>query len=126
MEKLKEALGKVSKWIWLVVAGVVIAFVAWKKHVLDEMEKHNKQGEQEIKDNAASVLVKETEKVDAQTKTQVAEVQKEKEVKKTQAAEEAKKTADVLKKGSSADLKKEAEATLGVKEKKKGGRPKKK
>ena len=124
METVKETLGKVGKWVWLVIAGVVIAFVAWKKHVQDEMAKHNAVEEQQIKDNAQTTLTVETGKVEVEKQKDLQQVDADKKQKEAELEAQKKAKVTKLKKGSSDELKKEAAKVLGVKEKKKG-RPKK-
>lgn len=124
METVKNVLGKVSKWVWLVLAGVVIAFVAWKKHVEAEMSKHGVTQEEDIKQDAAVKLEKEIAKVEVEKVEKIEKVESEKKEKEVKLESEKKEKTDKLKKSSTEELKKEAAKTLGVKEKKKG-RPKK-
>ena len=114
--------------IGIVIAGLVVAAAAWRKHVQDELATvEQKAKEQALKDEAAAKLAEETAKLEAEKKAKEAEIEAEsaKKVVEIMAKETEKK--EQLKKLAKEDkekFKKEVESKLGVKEKKKG-RPKK-
>jgi colicin import membrane protein len=132
MEKVKELskelIVKIKVMIGIVIAGLVVAAAAWRKHVQDELATvEQKAKEQALKDEAAAKLAEETAKLEAEKKAKEAEIEAEsaKKVVEIMAKETEKK--EELKKLAKEDkqkFKKEVESKLGVKEKKKG-RPKK-
>lgn len=128
MEKVKQIMAAVKKWVWVAVAGLLIAAAAWKKHMEDAMA-NQEQAEKEAKvvEDAAKKLADEKAKLEAEQKAK--EVLLEEEKKKQL---EAVKAAGLIKKEELTELskkdkekfKKEVADKLGVSEKKKG-RPKK-
>lgn len=128
MEKLKALFLKIKKWIWLAIAGVVIAFVAWKKHLQSETNSDLVAKEEEIKNKAAEKLVKETTKLEEEKKKELNKIEEEKKKKESElAAQELKEKIRLTKlaKENREEFKKEVAKKTGVAEKKKG-RPKKK
>lgn len=128
LEKCKQVLLNTKKWVWVLVAGIVIAFVAWKKHLADEIAGvHEAKKEEEIKQQGKKKLEEETAKIDAEKAKKTEEAEKEKtkkeaEIKATELKEKVR--LNKLAKQNTEEFKKEVTKKLGVGEKKKG-RPKK-
>jgi len=128
MEKIKQIMATVKKWVWVAVAGLLIAAAAWKKHMDDAMANQG-QAEKEAKviEDAAKKLADEKVKLEAEQKAKEAalEEDKKKQLEAAKAAESAKKEElTELSKKDKEKFKKEVADKLGVGEKKKG-RPKK-
>lgn len=128
MEKIKQILTSVKKWIWAVVVGVVIAIVAWKHHVTKEVKGETTEDkEAQAKQAAEAKKKEELAKIEAQKQAKQAELDAEMKaaLEATKAAEEKKKAElQALAKADKEKFKKEITSKLGIKEKKKG-RPKK-
>lgn len=128
MPKIKEVLTMIKKWVWVVIAGVVVGAAAWKAHIDAELGKQDQvEKENKLKAEAAAKLAEETAKIEAEKKVKEAAIEAEKtakleEVKKQQV--EQKKGLEELSKKDKEKFKKEVADKLGVGEKKKG-RPKK-
>lgn len=128
VEKLKEVLASLKKWVWVAIAGIVIAAVAWRAHVVNELQNAKQtEDEQKVKNDAAAKLAETEEKIEKEKKEKVVAIELEKEEKlkniKKEEKEEKKKLEELSKKNKD-KFKKTVEEKLGVKEKKKG-RPKK-
>lgn len=129
METVKKLLGetvvKIKMIVGLVLAGLVVAAVAWKNHVqagLDGTEQ--KQKEEQVKLDAAKKLAEETAKLEADAAAKKAALEAEEAAKKVDLEKSVKEKEEKLKKADSKEVKKEVQNVLGLKEKKKG-RPKK-
>jgi hypothetical protein len=127
-EMLKETVVKIKIMIGIVIAGLVVAAAAWRKHVQDELATvEQKAKEESVKEEAAKKLAEETAKLEEEKKVKEAAIEAEstKKVEEIMVKEAEKK--EELKKLAKEDkdkFKKEVADKLGVKEKKKG-RPKK-
>lgn len=129
MEALKTLLGeffmKIKLLVGLLVAGLAVGAVAWREHVkagLSEVDQKAK--EDAAKEEAAKKLAEEKAKLEAEAAAKKAELELEEVKKKAEVETASKQKTEKLKKADSKEVKKEAEAVLGLKEKKKG-RPKK-
>lgn len=129
MEKIKTFLSQFKKWIWAVVAGVVIAFVAWKHHVKSEVKGETTEDkEAKAKQEAHSKQKEQLAKLEEEQKAKQAALDTEmkKALEAAKLVEELKKAElETLAKQNKEKFKSEITNKLGVKEKKKG-RPKKK
>jgi hypothetical protein len=131
MDKLKELLLKSKKWLLVVLAGAVIAFIAWKKHLESEISDKDKETAMKdaaLKEEASKRLAEEAAKLEEQKKLELAKIEDEKKKKESSIkAEEIKEKVRLAKlaKENKEDFKKEVAEKTGVAEKKKG-RPKKK
>ena len=128
LEMVKKMMLTIKKWVWVLIAGVVIGAVAWRSHVVKEMgDKEQLEKENKVKEEAAAKLAEETAKIEAERKAKEAQIEadarkKEEEIKAKEVEE--KKRLEELAKKDKEKFKKEVADKLGVKEKKKG-RPKK-
>ena len=126
--KIKEVLAMAKKWVWVAIAGLLVAAAAWKKHMDDAManqEQANKEAA--LAESAAKKLADEKAKLEAEQKAKEAalEEEKKKQLEAAKAAEAVKKQElTELSKKDKEKFKKEVADKLGVGEKKKG-RPKK-
>ena len=130
MEKVKELskelIVKIKVMIGIVIAGLVVAAAAWRKHVQDELATvEQKAKEQAIKDEAAAKLAAETAKLEEQKKAEQAKIEAESKQKQAELDAKKEKDSEKLKKADSSEVKKAAAESLGLKEVKKKGRPKK-
>jgi hypothetical protein len=129
MEKLKELskelIVKIKLIIGIVIAGLVVGAVAWRKHVQDELAKQDQEKELKIQQEALVKLVAEKAKLDEEKKTEQAKIETEAKEKQVKLDEEKKVEENKLKKADNATVKKAAAEALGLKEGKKKGRPKK-
>lgn len=128
VEKLKEIFASLKKWVWVAIAGVVIAAIAWRAHVVNELQNAKQaQDEQKVKNDATTKLVEAEAKIEKEKKEKevVIELEKNEKLKNIKKEEkEQKKKLEELSKKNKDKFKKTVEEKLGVKEKKKG-RPKK-
>lgn len=130
MTKIKEFWNKFKVWVGLFAAGVLVSFLVLRRHVGDGMQQHRKQqlDEQNAKETAQKKLQEETAKLEAQKQEEEKKAQEEKTQKLKQAVEKAKLEKERLKSLEKRDQQGfiiEMEKELGVKQKKKKGRPKK-
>jgi len=128
MSKIKEVLAMVKKWVWVVIAGIVVGAAAWKAHIDAELGKQDQvEKENKLKEQADTKLAEETAKIEAEKKLKEAQIEAEKTAKLEEAKKEeaeSKKKLEELSKKDKEKFKKEVADKLGVAEKKKG-RPKK-
>ena len=127
-EKVKQIMAIIKKWVWVVIAGIVVGAVAWKAHIDAELGKQEQADkEKKVKEEAEAKLAEETAKLEAEKKVKEAQIEaeakKNEEAIKASEAENKKKLEELAKKDK-VKFKKEVEDKLGIKEKKKG-RPKK-
>lgn len=126
-ELLKETVVKIKVMIGLILAGLIVGAMAWRKHVQEGLATVEQKAKEElVKEEAAKKLAEETAKIDAEKKEKEKAIEAEstKKVEEIMVKEVAKK--EELKKLAKEDkekFKKEVADKLGVKEKKKG-RPK--
>ena len=129
MEQIKKLLGetvvKLKIIIGIVLAGLIVGVAAWRKHVQDEWAKQDKEKEIEIVNNAGQKLDDGKKKIDEDKKVEETKIDTDAKAKQADLDKKKDKDAEKLKKGSSAEVKKAAAETLGLKEGKKKGRPKK-
>jgi len=130
MTKLKQLWNKAKVWIGLFLAGAALSYLVLKKYIGDGLEQQREQlkKEEEIKIAAQQKLAEETKKLEEKKQEEVKVVDENKKQKlkeaKARAKEEKKKLVEEAQRdpqGFKIELRKE----LGVKEKKKKGRPKK-
>jgi uncharacterized membrane protein YhiD involved in acid resistance len=130
MTKLKQLWNKFKVWVGLFAAGVVISFLVFRRHVGDGLEEQRQQykKEEEAKVAAEQKLQEETKKLEEKKQEEVKKVDEDKKQKLKQAVEKAKEERDRLKKLEKRDAQgfiMTVEDELGVKQKKRKGRPKK-
>ena len=126
MEQVKTIVGelwmKIKLLVGLLIAGLAVGAVAWREHVKAGMaEVEQKAKEEAAKEEAAKKLAAETAKLEAEKKEKEAKLEAEKKEKEAKLETQVKEKAEKLKKGDVKEVKKEAAATLGLKEKKKKG-----
>jgi len=130
MQKIKNYWNKFKIWIGLFVGGMIVSYLVLRKHIGSGLEEQKMQYAKEEEAKKASVikLDQETKKLEEKKQEEVKAVDEDKKQKLKEAVarakEEKKKLVDEAKRdpqGFKVDLRKE----LGVKEKKKKGRPKK-
>ena len=129
MEQVKTIAGelwmKMKLLVGLVIAGVVVGAVAWRKHIEDGLAGvEQKAKEEAAKEEAAKKLAAETAKLEAEAATKKAALEAEQAKKEAELEAATKAKAEKLKKADTKEVKKEAAKVLGLKEGKKG-RPKK-
>ena len=129
MEQIKKLLGetivKLKLLVGVVIAGLVIGVAAWRKHVQDEWAKQDQEKESTVKKEAEEKLEAEKKKLDEQKEAEKAKVEAEAKQKQAELDDKKKSEAEKLKKADTVEVKKTVADTLGLKEGKKKGRPKK-
>jgi len=129
MEKIKKLLGeaivKIKLLVGIIVAGLIVGVVAWRKHVQEERAKQDAEKELAIKKEAEEKIAAEKARIEEQRKVEQAKIDAEAKAKQAEIDAKKEKDAESLKKADSAEVKKAAAETLGLKEGKKKGRPKK-
>ena len=126
MDELKKLLGetivKMKLLVGVVIAGLLVGVAAWRKHVQDEWARQEQAAKEEVlKAEAAAKLAAESAKLEAEKKEKEAKLEEEKKAAEEKLTAVTKAKSEKLKKADSKEVKKEVEATLGLKEKKKKG-----
>jgi len=130
MTKLKQLWNKFKLWIGLFITGAALSFLVLRRYVGDGLEQQREQykKEEEAKSEAEQKLKEETQKLEEKKQEELKVVEEDKKQKLKEAVarakEEKKKLVEKAKRdpqGFKIELRKE----LGVKEKKRKGRPKK-
>jgi len=126
MEMVKSLVGelwmKMKLLVGLVIAGLAVGAVAWRQHVQNGLAEVEQKAKEELaKEEAAKKLAEETAKLEAEKKEKEAKLEAEKKAAEEKLAAATKTKVEKLKKADTKEVKKEVEATLGLKEKKKKG-----
>jgi hypothetical protein len=126
MEMLKSLVGelwmKMKLLVGLVIAGLAVGAVAWRQHVQNGLaEVEQKAKEEAVKAEAAKKLAEETAKLETEASEKKAAIEAEQAKKKEELETATKAKVEKLKKSDTKEVKKEVEASLGLKEKKKKG-----
>ena len=124
MEAVKSLVGdlwmKIKLAIGLVIAGLAVGAVAWREHVKAGLAEVEQKAKEEIaKQEAAKKLAEETVKLEVEAAAKKAELEAEETKKKEELEKASKIKTEKLKKADNKEVKKEVEAVLGLKEKKK-------
>jgi flagellar biosynthesis/type III secretory pathway M-ring protein FliF/YscJ len=130
MSKLKELWVKFRVWVGLFVAGMVVSYFVLRKHIGDGLEQQREQykKENEAKQAAETKLQEETKKIEDKKQEEIKIVEENKKEKLKEAVNNAKAERDrlnALQKRDAQGFVIKIEQELGVKQKKKKGRPKK-
>ena len=76
LEMVKKMMLTIKKWVWVLIAGVVIGAVAWRSHVVKEMgDREQLEKENKVKEEAAAKLAEETAKIEAERKAKEAQIE---------------------------------------------------
>ena len=130
MTKFKELWSKFKVWVGLLLAGIFIGFMVFRRHVGDGLQEQREQykKEDEAKEAAQQKLQEETKKLEEKKEEEVKKVEEDQKQKLKEAVEKAKAERDRLKQLEKRDAQgfvMKVESELGVKQKKRKGRPKK-
>lgn len=130
MTKIKELLNKFKIWLGLLVTGLVIGFLVFRKHVgvgLEEQREQKKKEEEAVL-LAQKKLEEEKQKLEVQKQEEEKKVELDNKQKLKEAVEKAKTERDrlkILEKRDPQGFVVSIERELGVKQKKKKGKYKK-
>jgi len=126
MEIVKQMTIKAKAIVALVVAGIVVGVIAFKKYVSDAFKNGDlEKAETELQEAADTKLKEEVEKIEAIKEAEIVKVEQEREIetaKLVEKEEESKKELTDLAKKDRIAFRDQANKKLGIKEKKTPGR----